>query len=156
MAAMHFRLAHVEEEAALRQMILDSFEPITWYKKLDARVGPLNGLDWRERWQLRLNKIFATQIILVGEEEGRVVACATGTVDEAAKLGYVDLLAVDPERQGKGYGREMLRGMMEHFRTLGMQQAHLECLQDNDRGNALYRGEGWELVAAQYHWFRKL
>ncbi len=153
---MHFRLARTEEEAALREMILASFEPITWYKKLDARFGPLNGLDWRARWQLRLDKIFATQIILVGEVEGAVVACATGTVDEAAKFGYVDLLAVRPGLQGQGYGRQMLDGMLAHFRAMGLEQAHLECLTDNDRGNALYASEGWEIVATQHHWFRKL
>jgi ribosomal protein S18 acetylase RimI-like enzyme len=153
---MTFRLARADEESLLRELILTSFEPITWYKKLEAQVGPFNGLDWRARWQLRLDKIFATQIILVGEVEGQVVACATGSLDEAAKFGYVDLLAVAEGSQGKGYGREMLRGMLDHFRSLGMEQAHLECLIDNERGNALYASEGWEIVASHYHWFRKL
>lgn len=156
MESLHFRLATEADHAKLRAMIIDSFEPITWFKKLDERFGPLNGCDWRMRWNARLDKVFASQLILVGETGGEVVAVATGTVDGAAKLGYVDLLGVDQGHQHKGYGRAMLRGMLDYFRELGMEQAHLECLTDNTRGNALYGSEGWEIVSTSHHWFTKL
>ncbi|MCC6341491.1 MAG: GNAT family N-acetyltransferase [Bryobacterales bacterium] len=153
---MTFRLARPGEYARLREMIISSFEPITWYKTLDEKYGPLNGCHWRERWEHRLDHIFETQIILAGEVDGRVVAVATGTVDEQARLGFVDLLGVDAECQGKGYGRLMLRGMLDHFRSLGMEYANLECLTDNTKGNALYQSEGWEIVASSHRWFRRI
>jgi ribosomal protein S18 acetylase RimI-like enzyme len=149
-------MAVPDDHEHLRKMIRDSFEPITWFKKLDAGFGPLNGADWRARWDKRLDNIFATQMILVGEADGEVVAAATGTVDPFTALGFIDILAVDLQHQGKGYGREMLRGMLAHFRSLGMQHANLECLTDNDRGNALYRAEGWSLVASSHRWFIRL
>jgi ribosomal protein S18 acetylase RimI-like enzyme len=156
MDSLHFRLATQADFPQLRPMIIDSFEPITWFKKLDERFGPLNGCDWRARWDARLDKVFASQLILVAEVQNEIVAVATGTVDEAAKLGYIDLLGVGQQHQHKGYGRAMLRGMLDHFRQLGMQQAHLECLADNTRGNALYGSEGWEIVSTSHHWFTKL
>ncbi len=156
MSVLEFRLAGPSEYPALRAMILESFAPITWYRKVDEKMGPLNGHDWRARWDLRLDKVFATQILLVGEAEGNVVAAATGTVNDATKLGFVDLLAVDVRQQGKGYGRAMLRGMLGHLRTLGMQHVYLECLTDNDAGNALYASEGWQIVASANFWFTKL
>ncbi|MBL8176180.1 MAG: GNAT family N-acetyltransferase [Bryobacterales bacterium] len=156
MNALHFRLAAEADFAVLRPLIIDSFEPITWFKKLDTQFGPLNGMDWRARWEARLDRVFASQMILVGEVEGQIVAVATGTVDHGAKLGFVDLLGVHPRHQNKGYGKAMLRGMLDYFRSLGMEQAHLECLTDNDRGNALYGSEGWQIVSTSHHWFTKL
>jgi len=156
METLHFRLATEADYAVLRPMIIDSFEPITWFRKLDKQFGPLNGCDWRTRWEARLERVFASQLILVGEAQGEIVAAATGTVDTAAKLGFIDLLAVDNAHQHKGYGRAMLRGMLDYFKGLGMEHAHLECLTDNARGNALYGSEGWEIVSSSHHWFRKL
>lgn len=153
---LRFRLATPADLAGLRAMIIDSFEPITWFRKLDAEVGPLHGHDWRSRWNLRLDKVFATEIVLVGEAGGEIAAAATGTADADTRLGFVDLLAVAPAHKGKGYGRAMLRGMLDHFRELGMEHANLECLTDNEAGNALYRSEGWQLVASSHRWFTSL
>jgi ribosomal protein S18 acetylase RimI-like enzyme len=95
-------------------------------------------------------------VILIGETEDGIAAAATGTIDAAVALGFIDLLAVDKRHQGKGYGRQMLRGMLDYFRSQGMQQANLECLTDNERGNALYSSEGWEIVASSHRWFIRL
>jgi GNAT superfamily N-acetyltransferase len=156
MSELRFRLATPADYEALRTMIISSFEPITWFKKIDQKIGPLNGVDWLGRWNARLDKVFATQIVLIGETDSGIAAAATGTVESATALGFIDLLAVDQRYQGKGFGREMLRGMLDHFRTLGMKHANLECLTDNDRGNALYASEGWDIVASSNRWFIRL
>jgi len=156
MAELAFRLGRQDEQDLLRKLIIDSFEPITWFKQLDSQFGPLNGCDWRTRWNQRLDAVFASQIILVGEAGGEVVAAATGTYDPRTRLGFVDLLAVALPHQGRGYGRGMLRGMIAHLRGLGAEYAHLECLSDNDRGNALYRSEGWQPVASSIKWFTRI
>lgn len=156
MHALEFRLAQPSDQAAIRKLILDSFEPITWFKRLDEQFGPLNNCDWRARWEQRLDKVFETEIVLVGECGGELVAAATGSIDEVTRLGFIDLLAVDVRHQGKGFGRAMLEGMLDHFRALGMQYAHLECLSDNDRANALYASAGWRIVATAHKWFVKL
>ena len=137
-------------------MIIESFGPITWFRQLDERIGPLNGCDWRRRWEIRLEKVFNSQTLLVGEVDGRIVAAATGDYDPQTALGLVDLLAVDPAEQGKGYGRAMLRGMLDHFRSLGALYCTLECLADNEKGNALYRAEGWLPVTQSNRWFIEL
>lgn len=137
-------------------MVIEAFEPITWMKKLDDRVGPLNGGGWRARWHVRMAKVFESQLLLVGEDEGEVRAFSSGTVDELAAMGLVDLLAVDGRHQGKGYGRAMLRGMMDRFRAMGCLYVNLECLTTNEAGNKLYESEGFVEVARQIRWFRKL
>ncbi len=156
MMPLEFRLASVTDHPRLQEMVIASFEPITWFKKLDARFGPLNGNDWRTRWQARLRHIFANEIILIGEIAGEMAAMSSGTLDRDNALAYVDLLGVDRRFHRRGYGREMLRGMICHMKNLGAQYVHLDCLADNDTANALYRAEGFQEVARQIHWFRKI
>jgi len=113
---LEFRLATAAEHPQIEEMVIESFEPITWAKKLYARFGPLNGRGWRTRWQARMRHIFETQIVVAGETGGEIVAMSSGTFDRDSALAYIDLLAVDRRHQGRGYGREMLRGMMRHMR----------------------------------------
>ena len=150
------RPATVDDYDAVERMVIDSFEPITWQKNLDASFGPLNGRTWRQRWQSRLRHIFQTQIVLVGHWEGALGAVATASVDREAALALIDVLAVAWNLQGRGLGREMLRAAIEHLRELGCQYVNLDCLSDNDAGNGLYASEGFEEVARHIRWFRKI
>ncbi len=154
--ALRYRLATPADHPRLEKLLIDSFEPITWFRKVDERFGPLNGRDWRARWRDRLAKVFSSQTILVGEADGEIVACATGTLDSVTLLGYIDLLAVDQRYQRQGYGREMLRAMLAHMKDRGMVHANLDCLSDNDAGNSLYRSEGFEEVGRQVRWFIRI
>ena len=149
-------LAQPADHAAIERLVLAAFEPITWQKKLDERFGPLNGCDWQSRWRDRLQKIYATQVVLLGEISGELAAVATATIDAHAALGFIDVLAVGREFQGQGLGREMLRATMEHLKTLGCRYVNLDCLTDNEAGNALYASEGFEEVARHVRWFRKV
>ena len=153
---LQFRVAQLAEYPMLETLVIDSFEPITWLKKIDEHFGPLNGLSWRERWKLRMADAFQKQIVLVGEFEKQLVAYASGTYDSRTRLGFIDLLAVDRRFQTRGFGREMLRGMLAYLKELGAAHANLECLADNDVGNSLYRAEGFEEVARSIRWWIRL
>jgi ribosomal protein S18 acetylase RimI-like enzyme len=50
----------------------------------------------------------------------------------------------------------MLQGALAHLKRLGGQFAQLDCLTTNLAGNALYRSEGFEEVARQIRWFKRL
>lgn len=151
-----FRPARPSEHALLKKMIADCFEPITWFKTADQKYGPMNGLDWRARWDIRLEKVFATQIILVGEQDGEILACATGTYDPATAMGFVDLLAVVAASQGSGLGREMLRGIIAHFQQMGAAYIHLDCLTTNEVANRLYAAEGFDKAMQSIRWIKKI
>ena len=154
--SLQFRPAEPAEHDQLKQMIIETFEPITWSKTADEQFGLMNGLDWRARWELRLKKVFETQIILVGESSGKVVACATGTYDKSTAMGFIDILAVPSEQQGKGLGREMLCGMTQHFKEMGAAFIHLDCLTTNEVGNRLYQSEGFQKGMRSIRWLKKI
>ncbi|MCS6953494.1 MAG: GNAT family N-acetyltransferase [Bryobacterales bacterium] len=153
---LRFRVAEPADYEEVERLLLASFEPVTWFRRVDEQFGPLNGRDWRERWRLRVAHIFRTQTVLLGEDETRLVAVATGDVDPILRLGYIELLAVAPEAQGRGYGREMLRGMLRHMKQQGALYASLDCLAENDRANSLYRSEGFREVACHIRWLVRI
>jgi ribosomal protein S18 acetylase RimI-like enzyme len=153
---LKFRLATESDHAALEKLVIDSFEPITWQKNLDAKIGPLNGCDWRQRWANRLQKIFATQIVLVGEFDNQLAAMASATIDRQSALGHIDVLCVGAGFQGRGFGRQILRGISEHLKTAGCHYVQLECLTTNEPGNSLYKSEGFQEVARHIRWFKTL
>jgi ribosomal protein S18 acetylase RimI-like enzyme len=156
MMQMQIRQANEPDYPAIEKMVIESFEPITWFRTIDAKYGPLNGADWRARWQLRMQDVFESQIVLMGEVDGVLAAMSSGTFDAQAALAYIDLLAVSRTEQGHGYGREMLRATMKHMQDMGARYVYLDCLIGNDNANALYESEGFEEVARQIRWFREL
>lgn len=154
--SLSIRPAAAADHAAIEALVIASFEPVTWQRGVDRRFGPLNGRDWRQRWQSRLRNIFQTQVVLVGEVEGQIAAMASATIDRESALAFIDVLAVAGTFQGQGLGRAMLRGTIEHLKHLGCQYVQLDCLTDNDAANALYRDEGFAEVACHIRWFRKI
>jgi len=153
---LNFRAARPEDYPRLQEMVIAGFEPITWARRVDQLFGPLNGKDWRERWRRRLAEVFAKQHVLVGEIQEQLVSMASASVDAEYRLGYIDLLAVHPQFQGRGYGRQTLRAMLAYLKQQGCEHVHLECLADNEAGNRLYRCEGFTEVAQFIRWFIRL
>lgn len=153
---LEIRLAKPSDYQRLEQLIIDSFEAINLLRKVEEHFGPFNGKNWREQWQLRLRKVFNTEVILVGELEGEIVACASGTYTPETRLAFLNLLAVDGRFQSQGYGRETLQTMMDYMKEQGAEQMHLDCLADNDAANELYRSEGFQEMGRSIYWYTKI
>ena len=153
---LEIRLAKASDYRRLEQLFIDSFEPISLYRKVEERFGPFNGNDWRAQWHLRLRKVFDTEIILVGELEGEIAASAAGTYNPETRLAFLNLLAIDPRFHRRGLGREMLRTMMEYMKEQGAEHMHLDCLADNNSANELYRAEGFQEMGRSIYWYVKI
>ncbi|HYM09547.1 MAG TPA: GNAT family N-acetyltransferase [Bryobacterales bacterium] len=138
------------------EVSLAAFETVTWQRTVDRTFGPLQGLDWRERWRRRMEKAFQEETFLVLEENQQILGYACGTVDTAIGLGHIDILAVDPAARGRGCGRHLLSTMEELFRSQGATHVTLESLVDNETANSLYRRTGYQQLAQHINWFKKL
>jgi ribosomal protein S18 acetylase RimI-like enzyme len=145
-----------EDLPRLIEISLAAFGSVTWQRHVDRLFGPLNGLDWRARWRLRVERAMHEQTFLVLVEEGRIAGYACGTADQAAGLGHLDILAVDPAFQGRGCGRRLLHAFEKWVRSEGGSHLTLESLTDNEPANALYRREGFVQVASHFNWFKKI
>jgi GNAT superfamily N-acetyltransferase len=61
------------------------------------------------------------------------------------KTGEIAVLALLPEQEGKGIGRELLGLMLQDLRALGFKRAFLGCSPDPaSRSYGFYRRLGWK------------
>jgi GNAT superfamily N-acetyltransferase len=156
MATLTIREAAPAEKAEALELICRAFEPISWFRRAEERFGLLNERGWRERFRARVEQAASGQTILLGFDQDNPAACAVCGYDPAFRLAFLDLLAVEPNAQGKGYGRAMLAAFEDWAQTQGAEAVNLDCLSDNDAGNCLYAAAGYEEVARQVRWFKRL
>jgi len=79
---------------------------------------------------------------LVGLRDDEIVSVVMGGFD--GRRGYVHHLAVKPELQGQGLGREMMDELMNRFEELKVIKVHLFVEENNKDVKAFYRNIGFE------------
>lgn len=93
---------------------------------------------------------------LVADHDGRIDGFALATVPgsgaagDPANAAVLGLLAVAPQAQGAGLGRQLLRAASDGLATLGYPRAVLHVLQDNEAAVRLYESEGWRPLGAPF------
>ncbi|MCL2794254.1 MAG: GNAT family N-acetyltransferase [Microbacteriaceae bacterium] len=87
---------------------------------------------------------------LVAARDGRIdgFALATeagsGAEGDPADAAVLSLLAVSPDAQGGGLGRQLLRAAQADLVRLGYHRVVLHVLADNAAAVRLYESEGWQ------------
>ncbi|MCX6092077.1 MAG: GNAT family N-acetyltransferase [Candidatus Bipolaricaulota bacterium] len=84
------------------------------------------------------------------DQDGRVVACALGVVEEGW-LGVFDVVVDGAERR-KGRGERLMRGLMDWGRELGAERVYLQVMLHNAPAVALYQKLGFR--EAYRYWYR--
>ncbi len=89
----------------------------------------------------------ADEATLLAEREGRAIATMRVHFEEGTRgvYGFV----VDPELQGRGIGRDLLRRVCTEALDEGVGSVHLEVAVDNDRALGLYTSIGFERVITE-------
>jgi len=90
----------------------------------------------------------------VAEEEGKVVGFAFGRLKEvpeevlerwkARKVGYVELMAVVPERRRRGIGRALLETLLDELKRARADVVLLDCPTEAAEAGKLYAKMGFE------------
>ncbi len=96
------------------------------------------------------------------EEDGKVVGFAFGRLKEAPeevldrwkakKVGYVELMAVVPERRRRGIGRALLERLLEELKRARADVVLLDCPAEAVEAARLYAHMGFEV---RYQGMRK-
>ena len=154
--ALSFRPAHQEDYEQLVKIVIEGFEKVTMQTYVDQRFGFLNGTNWRDRWEGRVNKALKNEIVIVGESSAEIASVIAARIDPKTQLAFINILAVSRKYRQKGYGRKTLRWMLAHLKTLGGVHAHLDCLATNVEANRLYESEGFENVGHSENWYIKI
>jgi ribosomal protein S18 acetylase RimI-like enzyme len=81
------------------------------------------------------------ELFLVGEIDGRIVAVVMAGYE--GHRGWVNYLAVEPEQQGKGLGRQMMAAVERGLAELGCPKVQLQIRRGNLDVVRFYRALGY-------------
>ena len=82
-------------------------------------------------------------LFLIGLIDRKVIGVVIGAFD--GRRGYVHHLAVSPEFQNKGYGKQLMEELHKRFRNLNVQKVHLFIEKYNADVINFYKKLGWEI-----------
>ena len=85
---------------------------------------------------------FDAELSVVAEREGRIVAFLLGRRRDEEGVGFVAILAVDPEYQRRGIGTVLLRQAFASFAAAGLREAQLMVASDNPEALRVYERVG--------------
>jgi len=113
--------------------------------------------DWRTAQADAVRAACSDLDAWVAREGSRVAGFTALDVDPDEGVGEIHMIAVDPDFQGRGFGRELTKHALERFEALGLSVAMVET--GGDPGHAparrLYEGAGFRLLpVARY--FREI
>jgi ribosomal protein S18 acetylase RimI-like enzyme len=142
----------------LKRLTVESFEGVTLEEDVERALGLLRGKNWQWRKARHLDNDAAAnpQGIFVAEHEGRVVGYVTTRVDRESGQGRIPNLAVAADLRGQGLGRQLIERALEYFREVGLEYAVIETMARNEVGQHLYPACGFQEVARQVHYARRL
>jgi ribosomal protein S18 acetylase RimI-like enzyme len=155
---MNIRPFREEDRQALKQITTASFRAASVHGILEGRYGQLRESSWAERKCLEIDADIAAEaegVLVAEDEDGTVLGYITTTTDEECGIGRIPNLAVAPEAQGKGVGKQLINAAIERFERLGMDLIKIETLATNEVGQNLYPRFGFKEVVRQIHYIMR-
>jgi len=146
------------DREALRTITEICFVGVSIDKNIEDRFGKIGGKDWawRKKRHIDADIEACPEGILVAEIDGQVVGYITSRIDQESKIGWIPNLAVLPEHQGRGIGKQLMQAVLDRLRAEGMELAKIETLTQNPVGTTFYPKMGFEEVARQIHYAMRL
>lgn len=121
-----------------RSFTMQDYDPVVaLWRAAGLEVGKS---DTREAIAHRLER--DRDLFVVAEEDRVLVAAVLGCYD--GRRGWVNRLAVRPDRQGKSIGSAVLAELEQRFRAIGCVKVNLLIEPDNAGVEAFYRRQHYE------------
>ena len=146
------------DRQALLEITVRAFDGVSLDQNIEKRFGEIAGVNWQGRKTRHIEADIAVepQGILVYESDGAVVGFVSTRTNYGTLIGWIPNLAVHPDHQGKGIGKELLAAALERLRKNGMLFARIETLEQNSRCLAFYPAMGFQEIGRQVHYIRPL
>jgi ribosomal protein S18 acetylase RimI-like enzyme len=125
-------------------MIIEKFtinfydKVIELWRKAGINVGSSDTKEELGRMLQRNPHLF-----LIGKIDKKIISVVMGGFD--GRRGYIHHLAVDPDYQRKGYGKQMIDELMKKFRDLQVHKVHLFIEKYNKSVIEFYSNLGWDI-----------
>ena len=146
------------DREALLAITALAFDGVSIDQNIEARYGLIQGVAWQQRKARHIEADIQANPngIFVFESEGRVVGYITCRVELRAGIGAIPNLAVHPDHQGRGIGKQLIEAALAYLKSLGLKFARIETLEQNRRGAGFYPRMGFREIAWQIHYIRPL
>jgi ribosomal protein S18 acetylase RimI-like enzyme len=138
----------------LRAITAICFDGVSIDQNIERRFGFIAGKGWQWRKASHVDADVAAhpEGIFVHESEGKVVGYVTARPNRETRIGWIPNLAVLPDHQGRGIGRELIGKAVEYLKGEGMRFVRIETIEQNERACALYPNLGFQEMARQVHY----
>lgn len=145
MSGLTTRAGTLDDLPALHRLIERAYRGET------AKVGWTNEADLLDGQRTDVEELTAiltdpARIMLVGEDEGAMVACLQ-LFDEGGGTAYLGMLSVEPERQAGGVGRSMIAAAETEATTrFGARTMRMTVIRQRPELIAWYERRGYSLT----------
>jgi GNAT superfamily N-acetyltransferase len=120
--------------AAYRGLMPDAF--------LNALSETEKTAHWRENL-LKHGQLGRKRVVVALADERIIGFVRIGAEQDTSEAGLLYLLYALPEHWGHGVGRRLMSAALDELRDLGLRQALLWVLRDNQRARRFYEMQGW-------------
>ena len=148
-----------EDRERLKEVTVAAFPGVSIDRAIEQEFGLLNGVDWAARKRQSIDAdcdAHPAGILIAEAEDGRTVGYITTRINPETCLGWIPNMAVEPDCQGMGIGKQLMQAALDDLRAAGMTHAKIETLTANEKGQAFYPAFGFVEIARQIHYVRKL
>jgi [ribosomal protein S18]-alanine N-acetyltransferase len=114
-----------------------------------AAFDPRYGEAWSDIQCFGVLGVPGSSLLIAGDDIVQGFALSRVVLDECELM----LLAVDPAVQGKGIGRALLNGVIQHARSVGAKLLFLEMRSGNN-ALSLYASVGFAEVGRRQNYYR--
>jgi ribosomal protein S18 acetylase RimI-like enzyme len=159
MMSAQIRPYREEDRERLKEITIAAFPGVSIDRLIEEQFGLLNGVDWAARKRQSIDadcNAHPAGILVAEAADGRVIGYITTRVNPETRLGWIPNMAVEPDCQGTGIGKQLMQAALDYLRAAGMTHAKIETLTTNERGQAFYPSFGFVEVARQIHYVREL
>ncbi len=142
----------------LRQITAICFEKVSIDKNIEDQFGRIGDVDWTERKTSHIDDDAAANPdgIFVAEVDGEIAGYITTRINRSTHIGGIPNLAVLPQFQRRGIGRQLIEKALEYLQAEGMLYARIETLDQNPVGTSFYPAMGFTEIARQIHYIQPL
>ena len=144
------RAATVSDAPEIARVHVSSW--LSTYRGLlpDDFLESLSETNYTERWHRVISE--GTSKVVVAEDGAAVVGFASGGRERAGEKGFegeLYAIYVLDEAHRRGFGRELVRAMVERLRELGLDNMIIWVLRDNRPAREFYERLGGVYVRSQ-------
>lgn len=147
----------------IKEITTICFDGVSIDQNIEKLFGKIGELDWKQRKASHIDENCRDGEIFVAEEpassdaeDNQIVGYITAQVNRYTKIGWIHNLAVLPDYQKCGIGKQLIETALDYFKSEGMLLAKIETLEQNEVGKYFYPKMGFKEVARQIHYVKPL